>query len=124
MLLSKVQNTICKFRISRDIPIHVLANKLRYHLSSLIILPTHMLTGCNVTSKIGTKSSAMKNNPASFLEDFGIGEPSDAALKSVEHYLVNIIQPSLNCRTFEYIAHKIKVFQVCHQPLTCFMDTF
>ena len=114
MLLSKVQSTIYKFRISRNIPIHVLANKLRYHLSSLIILQTHMLTGCDVTS----------NNPARFLEDFGIGEPSDAALKSVEHYLVNIIQPSLNCRTFEYIAHKIKVFLVCHQPLTCFMDTF
>ena len=39
---------------TRDIPIHVLANKLGNHLSSSIILKTHVLTGCDVTSKIGT----------------------------------------------------------------------
>ena len=112
-----------------DIPIHVLANKLGDHLSSLIILKTHVLTECDVTSRIGTKSSAMKNNPERFLEDFGIGEPSDAAFKSAEHFLVNVIQPSSNCRTFDelrcemYCTQK-KVFLNCHQPLTHFMDTF
>ena len=45
---------------TRDIPIHVLANKLGDHLSPSIILKT--LPGCDVTSKIGTKSSAMKKN--------------------------------------------------------------
>ena len=48
-------------------PIHILANKLRDNLSSSIILKTHVLTGCDVTSKIGTKSSAMENNPENFL---------------------------------------------------------
>ena len=50
-----------------------------------------MRTGCDVTSKIGTKSSPMKNNPERFLEDFGTGEHSDAAFKSTEHYFVNVI---------------------------------
>ena len=75
----------------RDIPIHVLANKLEDHLLYPIILKTHALTGCDVTSKIETKSSAMKNNLERFLEDFGIVESSDAAFKSAEHYLVNVI---------------------------------
>ena len=76
------------------IPIHVLANQLEDHLSSLIILKTHLVTGCDVASKIGTKPSAMKNNPEIFLEDFGIGEPSDVAFKSAEYYFINVIQPS------------------------------
>ena len=46
-----------------------------------------MLTRCDVTSKIGTKFSAMKINPERFLEAFGIGEPFNAAFKSPEHYL-------------------------------------
>ena len=79
---------------TKDIPIHALTNKLGDHLSSLIILKTHMLTGCDGTSKIRTNSSAIKNNPERFLEDFRIGEPSDAAFKSAENYLVNVIQPS------------------------------
>ena len=61
---------------TRNIPIHVLADKMGNHLSSSILLKTHALTGCNVTSKIGTKSSAMKVNPEIFLQAFGVGEPS------------------------------------------------
>ena len=52
-------------------PIHILANKLGDNLSSSTILKTHVLIGCDVTSNIGKKSSAMENNPEKFLEDFG-----------------------------------------------------
>ena len=90
-----------------DIPIHVLANRLGDHLSSSIILKTHVPTGCDATSKTGTKSSAIKNNPERFLEDFRIKEPSDAAFKSAEHYLVNVIQPSSNCRTFDELRYEM-----------------
>ena len=110
------------------IPIHVLANKLGDQLSSLIILKTHLVTGCDEASKIRTKPSTMKNNPEIFLEDFGIGEPSDVAFKSAEYYFVNVIQSSSNCRTFEELRYEMyrtqkKVFLNCHQPLTRFMDT-
>ena len=91
---------------ARDIPIHVVENKLGDHLSSINI-KTHVLTGCYVTSKIRTKSSAMKNNPERFLEDFGIGELSDAAFKSIEHYLANAIQPSPNCGTFDELRFEM-----------------
>ena len=33
----------------------------------------------------------MNINPERFLEDFRIGEPSDAAFKNAEHHLVNVI---------------------------------
>ena len=96
--------------------IHILTNKLGDHLSSSIILKTHVLTECNVTSKIETKSSEMNSDPERFLEDFEIEEPSDAAFKSAKNYLVNVIQPSLNCRTFDelryetYLTHKKRSF--------------
>lgn len=76
---------------TRNIPIHVLANKLGDHLSSLFILKIHVFTGSDVTSKIGRKRSEMNINPERFLEDFRIGEPSDAAFKNAEHHLVNVI---------------------------------
>ena len=92
---------------TRNIPIHVLADKLGDHLSSSIILKTHVLTGCDVTSKIGTKSSAMKVNPERFLQAFGVGEPSDIAFKNAERYLVYVIQPSSSCMTFDELRYEM-----------------
>ena len=34
----------------------------------------------------------MRSNPERFLEVFAIAKPSDAAFKSAEHYLINVIQ--------------------------------
>ena len=66
-----------------------------------------MLTGCDVTSKIGTKSSAMKVNPERFLQAFGVGEPSDIAFKNAERYLVYVIQPSLGWMTFDELRYEM-----------------
>ena len=71
---------------NRDIPIYVLKNKLEDHSSSLIILKTHLFTRYDVTSKIGGNSSAMKNNPEKFLEDYRTGAPCDATFKSAKQY--------------------------------------
>ena len=49
----------------------------------------------------------MKNNPVRFLDDFEIGEPFDAAYKSAEDYLVNVIQPSSNCRMFDKLRYEM-----------------
>ena len=62
---------------------------------------------CDVTSKIGTKSSAMKINPERFLQAFSVGEPFDIAFKSAERYLVNLIQPSLNCMIFDELRYEM-----------------
>ena len=91
----------------RNILIHILTDKLGDQLSSSSILKTHVLSGCDVTSRIGTKSSAMKINPERFLQAFGVGEPSDIAFKSAERYLVNVIQPSSNCMTFDELRYEM-----------------
>ena len=91
---------------TRNIPIHVLADKLGDHLSSSNILKTHVLTGCDVTSKIETKSSAMKVNPERFLQAFAVGEPSDIAFKKAEYYLVYVIQPISSCMTFDELKYE------------------
>ena len=92
---------------TRDIPIHLLAAKLGENLSSSIILKAHVVTGCDVTSKIDTKSSALKKNPERFLHDFGIGEPSDAAFGHAEQYLVNVLQENSQCKTFDELRYKM-----------------
>ena len=45
-----------------------------------------MLTGYDVTSKIGGNSSAMKSSPEKFLEDYRTGAPCDAIFKSAKQY--------------------------------------
>ena len=85
-----------------------MANKLGDHLSSSNILKTHMLSGFDVTSKIGTKYSAIKNNPERFLENFGYFG-IDAAYPML--YLVNVIQPSSTCRIFDELRHEMHYTQ-------------
>ena len=106
------------------IPIHILRNKVGDHLSSLII-KTYVLPGCDVTSKTITKSSAMKNNQESFLDDFGIREPFNAAFESRDKFLVNVIWPSSNYKRFDKLRQEkwrllTKVYLNCHQHLTHF----
>ena len=60
----------------------------------------------------------MKNNLERFLEDFGIGERSDAAFKSAEYYLVNVIQPNSNCRTFDELRYEMYRIQ---KKTTCYL---
>lgn len=87
------------------IPIHILRNKVGDHLSSSII-KTYVLPGCDVTSKTITKSSAMKNNQESFLDDFGIREPFNAAFESRDKFLVNVIWPSSNYKRFDKLRQE------------------
>ena len=58
-----------------------------------IILKAHIMTGCDVTSKVGTKVNALQANLAKYLSRFG---ESDSLLDDVateaENYLVKTIQ--------------------------------
>ena len=50
----------------RFIPLHVLVNSVGQSMCD--ILPAvHALTGCDITSKFGTKSAALKTDPTKFL---------------------------------------------------------
>ncbi|MCG8430862.1 MAG: hypothetical protein MJA29_06800 [Candidatus Omnitrophica bacterium] len=55
---------------TRYIPIHVLAKNVGRSMCE--ILPAiHALSGSDVTSKVGTKSSALKADPEKYLKGFG-----------------------------------------------------
>ena len=55
---------------SRFLPIHELVISLGQNLSS-VVLKAHILTGCDVTSKVGTKAASLKTNPEIYLKEFG-----------------------------------------------------
>ena len=76
----------------RNIPIHKLAEKLGEE-RCLALLKAHILTGCDVTSKLGTKASAFASKPESYLRDFGKEPPREASLQSAETYLVRVVTP-------------------------------
>ena len=46
----------------RLIPMHILGNIIKPKLCK-IILKAHILTGCDVTSKVGTKLAALNSEP-------------------------------------------------------------
>jgi len=55
---------------TRYIPLHVIAVKVGKPMCK--VLPsTHVLTGCDITSKFGTKAAGIKAEPVLYLKDFG-----------------------------------------------------
>ena len=118
----------------RFIPIHLLANRIGYDMCH-IILKAHILTGCDVTSKVGTKVNALKANPAQYLSRFGENDSllDDVAIEA-ENCLVKTIQVNTEIKKFDqYECHIIEVsvicprkqlFQICHQHLTPYRCTF
>ena len=61
-----------KFRTgtnTRFLLMHILCEKLGHEMCS-VLLKAHILTGCDVTSKIGTKNGALKADPQRYLRDF------------------------------------------------------
>ncbi|XP_072015053.1 uncharacterized protein [Amphiura filiformis] len=57
------------------------------------VLPAlHSLTGCGITSKIGTKKAALKANPVVHLHGFGATTPlGPSSIQQAEQYLVQVI---------------------------------
>ena len=52
----------------RFIPLHILIARLDQNLLD-VLLKVHILTGCDVTSKIWTKSAALKSDPHMYLKN-------------------------------------------------------
>ena len=91
----------------RVIPIHFLIAKLGQEMCRILFI-VHMLTGCEVTSKIGTKQVALKCQ-FSQLVDFGSTDlPDPSTFRLAEGYLCSVLSPKDNCKTFDdlgYILH-------------------
>ena len=71
------------------------------------MLKAYILTGCDVTSKIDTKVSAVASKPENYLDDFGIETLQDSSLAFVEKYLVRVINLKSNCETFDDLKYEI-----------------
>ena len=70
------------------------------HEMCSVILRLHVLTGCNVTGKIGTKYGALNAKPTDYLTTFGQRKSlfQEEAQKA-ELYLVKVLRPSSACTT-------------------------
>ena len=97
---------------SRYIPIHTLADKLGETLCQ--VLPAvHALTGCDYTSKFGTKVASLKATPEFFLKDFGTLESNiENQITQAEQYLIKVKKKGSCCKTFDqlrsYLYHHSK----------------
>ena len=86
---------------SRYIPVHILALQLGEPTCS--VLPAvHTLTGCDYTSKFGTKSAALKANPVAFLKNFGqLDVNIEDQIKLAEEYLVQVKKKGSSCKKMD-----------------------
>ena len=86
---------------TRYIPTHTLYEKLGSELCS--VLPAlHSLTGCDITSKIGTKKAGHDANPVSFLCSFG-KHPilNETEISMAEQFLSNVLKKNGNHKSFD-----------------------
>ena len=92
---------------TRFIPLHTLAARMSTPLSK--VLPAiHSLTGCDTTSKMGTKTAALKCDPLIHLAEFGKSEKANPLiLASAEEYLVRVLKRATTCKTFTELRKEI-----------------
>ena len=92
----------------RYVPIHTLAER---HKEICDVLPAiHTLTGCDVTSKFGTKQAALKANPTKYLEQFGkiTGDlNTEIIIRQAEQYLVKVLKHGSSCTTVDELLYAI-----------------
>ena len=89
----------------RFIPVHELAVQLGESLCK--VLPAvHTLTGCDYTSKFGTKAAALKASPETFLKDFGTMEVDiENTIQLAEKYLVQVKKKGSLCDTTDQLRY-------------------
>ena len=86
-------------------PVHQLAEILGTERSRAL-LKAHILTGRDVTSKIGSKTAAFEACPENYLQDFG-EEFHDYHFQMAEKYLVKVIEPNIAAESFDDLRYVI-----------------
>ena len=89
----------------RHIPVHHLAESLGTEKSRALV-KAHILTGYDVTSKIGSKSAAFKACPEKYSYDFG-EEFHDYHFQMAGKYLVKVIEPNIAAKSFDDLRYVI-----------------
>ena len=108
---------------TRYIPIHTLASRVKEKLCHVLPL-LHTLTGCDYTSKVGTKHAALNNvDPTEFFSNFDYTTGcSEAIVASCEGYLIQVIKKNSSCRTMDrlrdYMYHHSKCIALEQLPPT------
>ena len=107
----------------RYIPIHVLTAQLGRELCQ--VLPAiHSLTGCDYTSKFGTKLAALKAHPEQYLKDFGAKNNLKNQVVMAEEYLTLVLKRTSMCKTTDdlrsYMYHHSKTSSFKNLPPTSY----
>ena len=90
---------------TRYIPLHSLADRLGTQICKVLIA-LHHLTGCDSTSKVGTKAAGLKANPGHYLCDFG-KDPNDIDFGLVEEFLVNVYKSSRHSQSMDELRYHL-----------------
>ena len=93
---------------SRFIPLHVMYNNMNKELHS-VILKAHILTGCDATSKIGTKKGALKASPEKYLSKFGNDRRDVLSYENAESFLAKVLNASSQSNTFNDLRYETYV---------------
>ena len=92
---------------ARYVPLHILHTRMGMELCE--VLPAlYTLTGCDSTSKIGTKKAALESDPTVLLKDFGKDpELSVSTLQQAEKFLVKVLKKSSTSTNFTDLRKEI-----------------
>ena len=78
---------------------HIMHSNIGHEMSS-VFLQLHVLTGCDVTSKRGTKYGTLNAKPIDYLKRFGQSKNvCHKEAEKAESYLVKVLRPSPACIT-------------------------
>jgi len=103
---------------TRYIPLHILSEKKK---DICPLLPAiHCLTGCDITSKFGTKHAALKIDAKQYLSEFGVNLNSstlDNVISKAGEYLVQVLKHGSPCKSMD----ELRYYQY-HQTKSCTMD--
>lgn len=112
----------------RYIPIHILGKKLGDLCQVLPAL--HTLSGCDVTSKVGTKLAALKANPLIYLRHFGVNPNAPNLEETYQHaesYMVQIFKKGSDLKTLDelryWMYHHSKSITLDKLPPTSYRAT-
>ena len=77
---------------TRFISLHLIAVKVGKPMCEGVLPATHVLTGCDITSKYGTKAAGIKAEPVLYLNDFGRAHTDvQDCVQNAEKFLVQVL---------------------------------
>ena len=103
------------------IPVHFITEMLGNTLCK-IVYKAHVLSSCDITSQVGSKTNVLKVNPGKYLMEFGEScTLQDSVASDIENYLVITIQPKSECTSsnqLRYMYHMSRKTPLVDLPPT------